>query len=123
MIRNRFKVKEKSEEDVVTPPLLNEYAWDALAIAKKKLQMIPNDGQPQKPLTRAEQIKVDRVSGQNWPLVQHIFIFIFQFKRKVENAQYSRLCSRSRPIQAKKQERPIRELADSFGPFITVLGE
>jgi len=61
MIRNRFKPKENEcDDESYTPKLLNEFSWDALAIARKKLEMIPNTGEPAKPLTKEQQNKVNQ---------------------------------------------------------------
>ena len=66
MVRNRFEKNKVAEETVKRevkaeqPDLLNEFAWDFAAIARKRLKQMPDNGQ-RNVLSADEQRKVDQV--------------------------------------------------------------
>ena len=80
-IRNRLKNKteKKCGEKIETPELLNECSWDAVSVAKRKLQILPKNAPQAKPLDKKQLEDVKRVSDENFKfysekkLFSHIF--------------------------------------------------
>ena len=67
-IRNRLKNKteKKLGEKIETPELLNECSWDAVSVAKRKLQILPKNAPQAKPLDKKQLEDVKRVSNENF---------------------------------------------------------
>ena len=67
-VRNRFKnLKEKTcEEKKETPELLNECSWDAVAVAKRKMQILPPSDTKPKTLDKKQLADVRKVYLQSY---------------------------------------------------------
>ena len=65
-IRNRLKNKpeKKCGEKIETPELLNECSWDAVSVAKRRLQILPKNAPQAKPLDKKQLEEVKKVSAE-----------------------------------------------------------
>ena len=86
MVRNRFEKSKVAEESVKRevkpeqPDLLNEFAWDFAAIARKRLKQMPESGAKRNVLSADEQRKVDQVR------IEKLLNHFHSFRKLLENS-------------------------------------